>query len=247
MTGLVGGEDWLFVQDQQSDLGMPAEELTGSGQTQDPGPHDDDVVDVVRWVVWRSGGRQRSAGCCPYSVWLLPAPIVKKDAMNGMVSTTIPVVSPTVGWRPERPGGPCHADRSPWILHRMESDYSNNADLPQHWSPGRRIEIRTMGNVFPGSRSGLLLIAHGEGTHVMKTLKLGIGTYLRNGERHNVAAIDSLLLQTMRGFVLDLSDHVSTELTEKLCLSHAATDSRARYIRHEQNSGRVAAGWRAGG
>ena len=94
-----------------------------------------------------------------------------------------------------------------------------------------------MGNVFPGSRSRLFLIAHGESAHVMNTPRLAIGLYVYNGERHIVAAIDSLLSQTMGDFVLDISDNASTDLTEKICRSYAAADSRVRYIRHDQNRG----------
>jgi glycosyltransferase involved in cell wall biosynthesis len=71
----------------------------------------------------------------------------------------------------------------------------------------------------------------------MTTPRLAIGLYVYNGERHIVAAIDSLLSQTMTDFALDISDNASTDLTEEICRSYAAADPRVRYVRHEENRG----------
>jgi glycosyltransferase involved in cell wall biosynthesis len=67
--------------------------------------------------------------------------------------------------------------------------------------------------------------------------RVAIGLVVYNGQRHLAAAIESLLSQTMNDFVLDISDNASTDQTEEICRSYAATDSRIRYVRHDENHG----------
>lgn len=71
----------------------------------------------------------------------------------------------------------------------------------------------------------------------MKPQKIAIGLSVYNGELHLAAAVDSLLSQTMGGFVLNISDNASTDGTEEICRKYEATDPRVRYIRHGENRG----------
>jgi Glycosyl transferase family 2 len=73
----------------------------------------------------------------------------------------------------------------------------------------------------------------------MTSPRVGLGLFVYNGERHLVEAMDSLLSQTMGDFVLDVSDNGSTDLTEEICRSYAAMDSRVHYVRHDVNRGPV--------
>jgi glycosyltransferase involved in cell wall biosynthesis len=71
----------------------------------------------------------------------------------------------------------------------------------------------------------------------MTTPRLAIGLLVYNGQAHLAPAIESLLSQTMDDFVLDISDNASTDLTEEICRSYAAADSRIRYVRQNENRG----------
>jgi glycosyltransferase involved in cell wall biosynthesis len=75
---------------------------------------------------------------------------------------------------------------------------------------------------------------------VMTAPRVAVGLFVYNGERHIRAAIDSLLGQTMGDFVLDISDNASTDLTEEICRSYMAADSRVRYVRQPENRGLTA-------
>ena len=60
-----------------------------------------------------------------------------------------------------------------------------------------------------------------------------------NGDRYLRAAVKSILQQTFESFELLIVDDGSTDGTEAICRSF--TDPRIRVIRHEKNSGLVAA------
>jgi glycosyltransferase involved in cell wall biosynthesis len=66
---------------------------------------------------------------------------------------------------------------------------------------------------------------------------LTIGLPVRNGGEMLKAAIDSLLNQTFRDFVLVISDNASEDDTQTVCERYAAADSRIRYIRQPVNLG----------
>jgi glycosyltransferase involved in cell wall biosynthesis len=59
-----------------------------------------------------------------------------------------------------------------------------------------------------------------------------LGMTLYNNARHLPEAIDSLLAQTSRDFVLVLLDDASTDETEAVARRYAAMDARVRYLRH---------------
>lgn len=64
-----------------------------------------------------------------------------------------------------------------------------------------------------------------------------IGLPVRNGSPLVRVAIDSLLSQTFRDFVLVISDNESNDDTGDICRAYAAADSRVRYIRQLVNLG----------
>lgn len=67
--------------------------------------------------------------------------------------------------------------------------------------------------------------------------KITIGMPVFNGGAHIRAALDSLLGQTYRKFIIIISDNASTDDTEATCRDYASSDSRIRYIRQEENIG----------
>ena len=69
---------------------------------------------------------------------------------------------------------------------------------------------------------------------------LSIGLFVYNGEPFLRETLDSLLSQTFRDFELIISDNASTDDTQRICETYAASDSRIRYYRSEKNMG---AGW----
>lgn len=71
----------------------------------------------------------------------------------------------------------------------------------------------------------------------MNMAKVFIGMPVYNGERFIGQAIQSLLDQTFRDFVLFISDDASTDKTGEICRSYAEEDSRIRYYRQPQNIG----------
>jgi glycosyltransferase involved in cell wall biosynthesis len=64
-----------------------------------------------------------------------------------------------------------------------------------------------------------------------------VGMPVYNGEPWLAAAIDSILDQTFRDFVLLLSDNASTDKTQSICESYAARDPRVKYLRSPTNIG----------
>jgi glycosyltransferase involved in cell wall biosynthesis len=67
-----------------------------------------------------------------------------------------------------------------------------------------------------------------------------IGMPVYNGEAFIKGALDSLLGQSFRDFILIISDNASTDDTEIICRDCAARDSRVRYIRQQRNLGAAA-------
>ena len=66
---------------------------------------------------------------------------------------------------------------------------------------------------------------------------LSIGLPVYNGQRYLSKALDSLLKQEFEDFELIVSDNGSTDQTEAICREAAASDSRIRYLRNDQNQG----------
>ena len=58
-----------------------------------------------------------------------------------------------------------------------------------------------------------------------------------NGEAYIRGALDSLLGQSFRDFILIISDNASTDGTEAICREYVMQDSRVRYIRQQRNLG----------
>ncbi len=66
---------------------------------------------------------------------------------------------------------------------------------------------------------------------------ISIGLPVYNGELFLEQAIESVLNQTYTNFELIISDNGSTDRTEAICRSYAASDSRVRYTRSDENRG----------
>jgi glycosyltransferase involved in cell wall biosynthesis len=76
----------------------------------------------------------------------------------------------------------------------------------------------------------------------MKTVmkpRVTIGLPVYNGEEILPDAIESVLLQSFKEFVVIISDNASTDNTEKICEEFLSKDSRIKYIRQEKNLGPV--------
>jgi glycosyltransferase involved in cell wall biosynthesis len=67
--------------------------------------------------------------------------------------------------------------------------------------------------------------------------RLTIGLPVYNGGRYLRVALDSLLAQTFRDFILVISDNGSTDDTQAICEEYARRDSRIRYLRQTENRG----------
>lgn len=67
--------------------------------------------------------------------------------------------------------------------------------------------------------------------------KVSIGMPVFNGEATVCRAIESILAQSHRDFVLIISDNASTDLTADQCARYCRSDSRIRYLRQEVNIG----------
>jgi glycosyltransferase involved in cell wall biosynthesis len=67
--------------------------------------------------------------------------------------------------------------------------------------------------------------------------QLTIGLPVRNGGSLLSIAIESLLNQTFRDFILVISDNASGDQTQAVCEHYAAMDDRIRYIRQPVNLG----------
>lgn len=64
-----------------------------------------------------------------------------------------------------------------------------------------------------------------------------IGMPVYNGEKHLRPALDSLLNQTYRNFIIIVSDNASTDRTGVICSEYASSDSRIHYVRQTINIG----------
>jgi glycosyltransferase involved in cell wall biosynthesis len=69
------------------------------------------------------------------------------------------------------------------------------------------------------------------------TATVAIGMPVYNGARHLRAAVEALLAQTYRDFVLVISDNASTDSTGEIAREFAARDARVRYFRNAENVG----------
>jgi glycosyltransferase involved in cell wall biosynthesis len=67
--------------------------------------------------------------------------------------------------------------------------------------------------------------------------KLFIGMPVRNGERHIISAINSLLAQTFTDFTIFVSDNESTDNTAAIVQRFAGQDSRVVYYRQPKDLG----------
>lgn len=69
------------------------------------------------------------------------------------------------------------------------------------------------------------------------TPRVTVGVPVYNGDRFLREALDGLLAQTYRDFVLLVSDNASTDHTPEICEEYARQDGRVRYVRQEINRG----------
>ncbi len=69
--------------------------------------------------------------------------------------------------------------------------------------------------------------------------RICIGLPVYNAQKYLRHAIDSILAQTFEDFEIIISDNASTDNTESICREYAASDSRIRYGREEQNRGAI--------
>jgi glycosyltransferase involved in cell wall biosynthesis len=67
--------------------------------------------------------------------------------------------------------------------------------------------------------------------------RVSIGLPVYNGENYLSEAIESVLQQTYADFELVVSDNASTDRTGEICRDYAASDSRIRYLRNQENIG----------
>ena len=67
--------------------------------------------------------------------------------------------------------------------------------------------------------------------------KVTIGMPVYNGEKFLQNALDSLLSQSYKNFVLIISDNASTDSTKKICCDYAKIDKRIHYYRQSENIG----------
>ena len=89
-----------------------------------------------------------------------------------------------------------------------------------------------------GVRSQKTNIAkHMETSPSPRPAELTIGLPVRNGGSLLKIAIDSLLNQTFRDFILVISDNASDDQTQSVCERYAALDERIRYVRQPVNIG----------
>jgi len=66
---------------------------------------------------------------------------------------------------------------------------------------------------------------------------LTMGLLVYNEEKNVAEAIDCLLAQTYKNFVLLVSDNASTDKTQEICLKYAKKDKRIVYVRQPKNMG----------
>ncbi|MCC6396547.1 MAG: glycosyltransferase family 2 protein [Bacteroidetes bacterium] len=66
---------------------------------------------------------------------------------------------------------------------------------------------------------------------------VSLGVPVRNGEKFLQITLDSIAAQTYQDYEVIISDNGSTDGTAAICNRYAASDSRVRYIRAEENNG----------
>jgi len=71
----------------------------------------------------------------------------------------------------------------------------------------------------------------------MDKILLTMGMPVYNEEKYIGEAIESLLAQTYKNFILIISDNASTDRTPQICRYYAKKDKRIVYVRHEKNRG----------
>lgn len=76
-----------------------------------------------------------------------------------------------------------------------------------------------------------------EFTKINNKPMLAMGMPVYNEEKHIGEAIESLLAQTYKNFILIISDNASTDKTGQICENYAKKDKRIIYVRHEKNKG----------
>ena len=67
--------------------------------------------------------------------------------------------------------------------------------------------------------------------------RVSVGLPVYNGEKYLGQAIECVLRQTYRDLELVICDNASTDRTQEICQSYAATDPRVRYTRNATNIG----------
>jgi hypothetical protein len=67
--------------------------------------------------------------------------------------------------------------------------------------------------------------------------EISVGLPVFNGERYLDEAIQSILAQTITDLEVVICDNASTDRTEAICRSYAASDDRVRYVRNPSNIG----------
>lgn len=75
------------------------------------------------------------------------------------------------------------------------------------------------------------------GTAADRTPLVTVGLPVYNGQRYLAGAIEALLAQSYRDFILIISDNASTDETADICRRYAGRDARIRYHRNEANIG----------
>jgi glycosyltransferase involved in cell wall biosynthesis len=71
----------------------------------------------------------------------------------------------------------------------------------------------------------------------MSETLLTMGMPVHNEEKYIAEAIESLLAQTYKDFILIISDNASTDRTQQICEYYAKRDKRIVYVRHKENKG----------
>ena len=69
--------------------------------------------------------------------------------------------------------------------------------------------------------------------------RISVGLPVYNGQNFLAAAIESVLAQTYRDFLLVISDNASTDATQRICEEFASRDPRVDYHRAQTNRGIV--------
>jgi glycosyltransferase involved in cell wall biosynthesis len=72
-----------------------------------------------------------------------------------------------------------------------------------------------------------------------KRTRVFVGMPVYNGDQFVEEAIECILNQTFKDFIIFISDNASTDQTENICRRYAAKDNRIVYFRHNRNVGPV--------